>query len=343
MASVFTQRQPRGSRARHGRRDVLAPRARAAPLGLPHRRRAAPATAAPPPPPPRRPRHRRAAPATAAPPPPSPRRPRRRRAASAGAAPVTAAAPVAIASAPSSHYGALLACRTGGGRPATCSPRRPPSPGRPLPGRSPPPPRRPSPGRPPPPTSGAPTTTHVRGIHHHPPTPGVPFSEARRLPRCWSWQWPPRGSNPWGYTMARSGLRCGFLSNPPVFVEGIDDSFIMLPSSLYNVAVVPADVLPVSDGEEDLGDVGGRLGSDGGGGAVEGGSSNRGHNESAAGRGADGGGNTVAVVAPTPVEMRASVGRMPQRFLPALAAGQWPPLLGPRPLPPRGRCRRHER
>jgi len=63
----------------------------------------------------------------------------------------------------------------------------------------------------------------------------------------------------------------------------------MLPSSLYNIAVVPADVLPASDREKDIGDVGGGIGSGVGRCGVAGGTSDRGNDETAPSGGTNGG------------------------------------------------------
>jgi len=71
-------------------------------------------------------------------------------------------------------------------------------------------------------------------------------------------------------------------------VEGFDDSLVMLPSSLYSTAVVPADVLPVSDREEDIGDVGGGIGSEVGRRGVAGGTGDRGNDETAPSGGTNG-------------------------------------------------------
>jgi len=42
--------------------------------------------------------------------------------------------------------------------------------------------------------------------------------------------------------MRQSLLRCGFVANPPVFVDGRKDTIIRIGSSLYPTAVTPGNV-----------------------------------------------------------------------------------------------------
>jgi len=62
--------------------------------------------------------------------------------------------------------------------------------------------------------------------------------------------------------MRRSHLRLGFVAIPHVFVDGPEDTIILIGSSLYPTAVTPGDVQAVDGKDGDDGDVGGGVGVD---------------------------------------------------------------------------------